>query len=271
MNWVWAVLWTLSLPLLTAPYALVPALLGLSGRRQRPCPASPASLPAAIASKAQTNRWLSDKQEGSGSLEQALPVATLDRSTTWRMRLFIQGGFAQTVSGRIVTNDLLFVVNCRFVEEEGYEPPQGAVEVVPSSGGNDKLSFSKSYWKLSEDPNDRKDGLWVWGLFKEPLYPFMLLQIETNGMSLLDSQQGDSTDQDPSDNQIAPMQLYAQLNHGRDKERGVLLGESSKLAAMATFPLQMRIKETVRADPFGGATVDLYNERVVGTISIQRA
>jgi hypothetical protein len=21
-------------------------------------------------------------------------------------------------------------------------------------------------WTLSEDPNDRKDGLWIWGLFK---------------------------------------------------------------------------------------------------------
>ena len=35
------------------------------------------------------------------------------------------------------------------------------------------LEFGDSRGKPTEDP---KDGLWVWGLFKEPLYPFMLLQ-----------------------------------------------------------------------------------------------
>lgn len=36
-------------------------------------------------------------------------------------------------------------------------------------------------WRLDEeagsDPLD-KGGLWIWGLFKEPLYPFMFLQLE---------------------------------------------------------------------------------------------
>jgi hypothetical protein len=28
-------------------------------------------------------------------------------------------------------------------------------------------------WTLSEDKNDRKDGLWIWGLFEEPKYPYL--------------------------------------------------------------------------------------------------
>ncbi len=27
-------------------------------------------------------------------------------------------------------------------------------------------SSASNRWKLSEDPNDRRDGLWIWGLFK---------------------------------------------------------------------------------------------------------
>ena len=33
-------------------------------------------------------------------------------------------------------------------------------------------------WRLSEDPEDQKDSLWIWGLFKEPLYPFLLLELD---------------------------------------------------------------------------------------------
>ena len=32
----------------------------------------------------------------------------------------------------------------------------------------------------SQDPNERKAGLWIWGLFEEPLYPYMLLSFDVN-------------------------------------------------------------------------------------------
>ena len=32
-------------------------------------------------------------------------------------------------------------------------------------------------WTLSEDKNDRKDGLWIWGLFEEPKYPFLYFNL----------------------------------------------------------------------------------------------
>ena len=35
----------------------------------------------------------------------------------------------------------------------------------------------KARWTLSEAEDTRGAGLWVWGLFKDPLYPFLLLQV----------------------------------------------------------------------------------------------
>ena len=53
------------------------------------------------------------------------------------------------------------VVLGRFVEEAGYEPPQGVFEVVQDSSG--VLAEGATHrWMLSEDPNDRKDAL-KWG------------------------------------------------------------------------------------------------------------
>ena len=63
----------------------------------------------------------------------------------------------------------LFVVEGKFIEEEGYEPPQGLFKPtvkVSSSSEDDETEESgmtfevtNSRWKLSEDPDDRKDGL----------------------------------------------------------------------------------------------------------------
>ncbi|GAX12464.1 hypothetical protein FisN_24Hh038 [Fistulifera solaris] len=114
---------------------------------------------------------------------------------------------------------------------------------------HDKINNS-SRWILSEDPNDRKDGLWVWGLFKEPLYPFLLLTLQTDDIPLPNN---NGTDFVPA------MQLYAQVNHRRDEGKVILEGKD----------LCWRQMETVRADPLGAATVDLYDNVVVGTIALQ--
>ena len=72
-----------------------------------------------------------------------------------------------------------------FQVEEGYEPPQGklvpvSTPVVAGSGDTsedapamveeDDGQFinqdALNRWVLSEDPDDRKDGLWIWGLFE---------------------------------------------------------------------------------------------------------
>jgi len=177
----------------------------------------------------------------------ATSKTSLDTDTTWRFRFVLNG--IPTEKGKRV--DELFVVEAQFVEEDGYEPPQGNLKIVPRGDAGDRiLKISKSRWQLSEDPEDRKDGLWVWGLFKEPLYPFMLLQLETEAVPLA-GEDGDT---------IKPLKLFAQINHKREKDVGVILSGGE---------LKVRVVETLKADPFGAATVDVYSEDKVGQIRIE--
>ena len=175
-------------------------------------------------------------------------ASTLTDETTWRLRFVLRG--VATEKGKKV--DEIFQINAHFVEEEGYEPPQGTLQVISEGEGGDapRFQLTQSRWQLSEDPNDRKDGLWVWGLFKEPLYPFLLLQLQTDAIPVA------GTD----DDKILPLQLYAQINHRRDDEKGVILEASD---------LSVRQKETIKADLFGAATVDLVEDVNIGTISVQ--
>ena len=177
----------------------------------------------------------------------AATKTTLDVDTTWRFRFVLNG--IPTEKGKKV--DELFVLEAQFIEEDGYEPPQGELKVVVKGESDDRvLSIRKSRWQLSEDPDDRKDGLWVWGLFQEPLYPFLLLQLETEAVALA-GEDGDT---------IKPLKLFAQISHKRDKEKGVLLSGAE---------LKVRVIETMKADPFGAATVDVYYEDNVGQIRIE--
>jgi hypothetical protein len=178
--------------------------------------------------------------------------ATLDEQTTWKLRFSLEG--LPTAQGKKI--DQLFTMEAQFLEEEGYEPPQGFVQqkvsepVDEGEATTGMLDLSLGRWKLSEDPNDRKDGLWIWGLFKEPLYPFLLLQLETKEVKL----PGNTGDF------IKPLQLYAQIVHTRDEKVGVELKATS---------VKIRVMEAIKADPFGAASVDVYEEYDVGKISIQ--
>lgn len=177
---------------------------------------------------------------------------TLTGKTTWDLRFLLQS--VPTENGKKV--DEFFSAKVQFIEEDGYEPPQGQLkQVLDMIDGVDSAPSFKivsSRWKLSEDPNDRKDGLWVWGLFAEPLYPFLLLQLATDKIPL----PGDGTDS------IKPLKLYAQINHKRDKEEGVILSGGS---------LNIREAETFKADPFGAASVTVYDDVIVGNLQIQVA
>lgn len=174
--------------------------------------------------------------------------STLTHETTWRLRFLLNG--IPTEKGKKV--DQLVVIDAQFIEDEDYEPPQGVVkQILPTIDGEGRLlGITKGRWKLSEDPNDRKDGLWVWGLFKEPLYPFMLLQLETAKLAL-PGEDGDF---------VMPLTLFAQINHSRDAEKGVILSQAA---------LKVREMETMKADPFGASLVDVYEEVSVGQLTIQ--
>jgi hypothetical protein len=66
-------------------------------------------------------------------------------------------------------------LRAEFVELSGYEPPQGTIQIDACPAFREG---GRTRWLLSEDPDDVRDGLWIWGLFKEPLYPFILFELE---------------------------------------------------------------------------------------------
>ena len=179
----------------------------------------------------------------------AATKATLTEETTWRLRFSIAN--APTSSGRPTGE--LFNVDVKFIEEPGYEPPQGTIEQIPPSNTDvPYMKVQQGRWKLSEDPNDRKDGLWIWGLFSEPLYPFLLLSLQTEAYPLI------MAEGEPS-NEITPMNLYAQVNHSRDVDSGeVELGATT---------LNLRQVESIKADPFGAAQVEIFEDIKIGQIS----
>lgn len=126
----------------------------------------------------------------------------LDAGTAWRFALELQtpGAQAETVTATI-----------RLEADQGYEPPQGTVRVetcLPEGA----LFASGTRWALSEDPDDPKDGLWIWGMFKEPLYPFMLLSLKL-AADCAGLEKG--------------TELFLQGEHRRDPIVGVKLGEGT--------------------------------------------
>lgn len=180
------------------------------------------------------------------------PMSTLTDETTWQLRFVLRG--LPTVKGKKV--DQIFNIQAQFIEEEGYEPPQGFLKQIDTKSQDEEtttksqLQITSSRWMLSEDPDDRKDGLWVWGLFKEPLYPFMLLQMATDSIPL-PGEEGDS---------IEPLKLFAQISHKRDPDKGAVLSRAE---------LKIREMETVNADLLGVSTAEVYREVSIGQCVFQ--
>ena len=96
----------------------------------------------------------------------ATATPTLTDETTWKLRFVMRG--LPTTKGRKV--DEIFNIYAQFIEEEGYEPPQGYLKQVKmtmsvgdeeESTEDSQFQITSSRWLLSEDPDDRKDGLWV--------------------------------------------------------------------------------------------------------------
>lgn len=179
-------------------------------------------------------------------------ATTLTEATTWNLRLVLQN--LPTAKGKM--SDQIFAIRAQFIEEEGYEPPQGIIrQLAEIQQGEEELkqpqfTVTNSRWILSEDPEDRKDSLWIWGLFKDPLYPFLLLQMEVDEIQL----PGDEKDS------IPPLKLFAQINHKRENGEVVLTSGAD---------LKIKKKETVKADPFGAATVDIFEDVSVGKLQLQ--
>ena len=79
--------------------------------------------------------------------------ALLDESTLWRINFRVQKGGKKDVN---------FFVRVRFYEDRGYEPPQGKIFVEDDPSGVVRVDSqgNSGIWTLSEDKDDRKDGLW---------------------------------------------------------------------------------------------------------------
>ncbi|KAJ1620104.1 hypothetical protein T492DRAFT_1080302 [Pavlovales sp. CCMP2436] len=126
-----------------------------------------------------------------------------------------------------------------FVEELGYEPPQGPMRVdacpaFPSEG-------TRTRWLLSEDPDDRKDSLWIWGLFKEPLYPFILFELSLEVACQLPE----------SDGAVLPAGVYYfQGGHARDGAIGAVL-TSGKIMRKVGLEVPLLVGESATyMEPF---------------------
>lgn len=171
-------------------------------------------------------------------------IPTLTEATTWKMRLKFNALPIQS-ENQYENVDRIFSLRAKFLEDEGYEPPQGTLEQV-TSDDEFQLKISKGRWTLSEDPDDRKDGLWVWGLFQEPLYPFLLLNLETEAH---DFQLGNEQISVPA------MKLFAKIPHRR-KEGSVVL-DTAVLNVRSTEKLQLV-----------GAVADYFDDKCVGQLQI---
>jgi hypothetical protein len=207
-------------------------------------------------------------------------LPTLSSDTTWMIRMTLRN--IKTQQGQTISNQM-YVINGQFIPEENYEPPQGtfvqqpsttstetAIASAASSNSNDSsnMQIASSRWILSEDPNDRKDGLWIWGLFQQPLYPYLLLSLETKPIEIRNS--GDSLDYIPA------LQLYVQLNHNCNRDTGAVSflktkssSDGSKNTGSNNYELMIRQKEIIAADPLSLSKVEIYEEVSIGTISIQ--
>eukprot|EP01083_Nonionella_stella_P068731 182703_1 len=80
----------------------------------------------------------------------------------------------------------------------------------------------------------------------------MLLSIETEEYPLPNNADKDS---------IQPLTLYAQINHKRDRDTGNVELEASTL--------NIREIESIKADPFGAARVDVFEDVKVGQLSLR--
>ena len=80
----------------------------------------------------------------------------------------------------------------------------------------------------------------------------MLLSIETEEYPLPNNEDNDS---------IQPLTLYAQINHKRDRDNGNVKLEASTL--------NIREIESIKADPFGAARVDVFEDVKVGQMSLR--
>eukprot|EP01036_Dinobryon_divergens_P023673 gene23673-32046_t len=115
-------------------------------------------------------------------------------------------------------------------------------------------------WTLSEDKNDRKDGLWIWGLFEEPKYPFLYFSLGVYNSTILPS--GEEEPVFGVDGGGIPNgRLDFRFFHQRDPQVGSVLEPRGEMTYRPT--------EMVQADPFGiGGVVNVGENVKAGSVTL---
>ncbi len=190
-----------------------------------------------------------------GKPARASPAATavlpsLTSESTWRLQFDFFSGKdpAATAPDRTVS------AKVKFVLDEGYEPPQGIVEILeddddvfaPARTNATTGVQMNNRWSLEEDPNERKAGLWIWGLFSEPLYPYLLFSMDVNRVEVAEG--GYHVPAGP---------VFAQMKHARGSKQGCVLTEGT---------LSFKVTKTYQADLVGLSKVAVGEPNACGTI-----
>ena len=125
-----------------------------------------------------------------------------------------------------------------FTADVDYEPPQGTVSLTL---GN---TTHAGRWLLSEDPEERKDGLWIWGLFKEPLYPFLLMTMPSEALGLPEGGQ-----------------LYSQIDHKCRPD--------DDMALLSRGTVAVRRVGRIQADLAGLSESQYNDDSEIGSVAAQ--
>ena len=178
----------------------------------------------------------------------ALPSLTSE--STWRLQFEFFSGKdpAATEPDRTVS------AKVKFVLDEGYEPPQGVVEILEDDenvfAGVKRNETSgvqmNNRWQLEEDPNERKAGLWIWGLFSEPLYPYLLFSLDVNRVEVADGGY-----------HVPEGTLFAEMKHARGSKQGCVLSDGT---------LSFKVTKTYQADLVGLSKVAVGEPTACGRI-----
>ena len=178
------------------------------------------------------------------------PFSSLTSESTWRLQFEFFSGKdpAATAPDRTVS------AKVKFVLDEGYEPPQGIVEILeddddvfaPARTNATTGVQMNNRWSLEEDPNERKAGLWIWGLFSEPLYPYLLFSMDVNRVEVAEG--GYHVPAGP---------VFAQMKHARGSKQGCVLTEGT---------LSFKVTKTYQADLVGLSKVAVGEPNACGRI-----
>mmetsp|Transcript_36301 Transcript_36301/g.34308 ORF Transcript_36301/g.34308 Transcript_36301/m.34308 type:complete len:254 (-) Transcript_36301:88-849(-) len=184
--------------------------------------------------------------------DKKLPKALLDSSTLWRISLTLSKPGCASIDA---------IARLRFIEDRNFEPPQGRIFVEDDFNGLirvDEKGYAGS-WTLSEDKDDRKDGLWIWGLFAEPKYPFLYFSLGIFKSIMLPS----GLEKPIWDGEGVPNdRLNIRFAHERDPVKGAVLTDAV---------MEYQITELRKADPFGvGGTINVGDKFTAGTVSLRQ-